>query len=72
LHWLSVGAQPTDTVRTLLKNLGTLERFARLKAGEELEKLLAEAEDARANNLEQAESVEEVAVASEEDPAEAE
>ena len=24
LHWLSVGAQPTDSVRKLLENLGTL------------------------------------------------
>ena len=31
LHWLSVGAQMTDTVQKLLKNLGTLDRFARLK-----------------------------------------
>jgi small subunit ribosomal protein S16 len=28
LHWLSVGAQPTDRVQKLLKNSGTLERFA--------------------------------------------
>jgi small subunit ribosomal protein S16 len=54
LHWLSEGAQPTETVRNLLKNLGTLERFARLKAGEELEELLAEAQAAREQNLEQA------------------
>ena len=27
-HWLSVGAQPTDTVQKLLKNSGTLERLA--------------------------------------------
>lgn len=43
LHWLSVGAQPTETVQHLLENLGTLERFARLKKGEDLEALLAEA-----------------------------
>jgi small subunit ribosomal protein S16 len=46
LHWLSVGAQPTDTVKKLLQNLGTLDRFARLKEGEDLEALLAEAESA--------------------------
>jgi small subunit ribosomal protein S16 len=27
-HWLSVGAQPTDTVQKLLKNSGTLERLS--------------------------------------------
>ncbi len=43
LHWLSVGAQPTDVVETLLKNSGTLDRFARLKQGADLEDLLAEA-----------------------------
>lgn len=50
LHWLSVGAQPTDTVRSLLKNSGTLERFARLKAGEDMEKLLADAQQTRQKN----------------------
>jgi small subunit ribosomal protein S16 len=43
LHWLSVGAQPTDSVKKLLENLGTLDRFARLKEGADLEELLAEA-----------------------------
>ena len=42
LHWLTVGAQPSDPVVRLLKNNGTLERFTRLKAGESLEELLAE------------------------------
>lgn len=56
LHWLSVGAQPSDTVRSLLDNLGTLERFARLKAGEDLEKLLAEATETREKNQAQAEA----------------
>ncbi len=44
LHWLSVGAQMTDTVERLFKNLGTLERFARYKEGADLEALLSEAE----------------------------
>ncbi len=43
LHWLSVGAQPTDTVNKLLRNMGTLDRFTRLKEGAELDELLAEA-----------------------------
>jgi small subunit ribosomal protein S16 len=37
LYWLSVGAQPTDTVRSLLRKRGTLERFARMRAGEPLD-----------------------------------
>jgi small subunit ribosomal protein S16 len=32
IHWLSVGAQPTDVVQKLLKNSGTMERFAQAKA----------------------------------------
>lgn len=46
LHWLSVGAQPSDAVARLLKQLGTLARLERLKRGESLESLLAEAEEA--------------------------
>ena len=43
LHWLSVGAQPSMPVARILKRCGTLARFARLKEGEDLEVLLAEA-----------------------------
>ncbi len=46
LHWLSVGAQPSDAVARLLKQRGTLARLERLKKGESLESLLAEAEEA--------------------------
>ncbi|MGC9358651.1 MAG: 30S ribosomal protein S16, partial [Anaerolineae bacterium] len=46
LHWLSVGAQPTDAVARLFNTHGTARRFARLKAGEPLEALLEEAEAA--------------------------
>lgn len=54
LYWLSVGAQPTDPVKRLLENLGTLDRFARLKQGADLEQLVAEAEAAhKAGNGEQ-------------------
>ena len=42
LYWLSQGAQPSDAVARLLKNQGALDRFARLKEGEDLESLLAE------------------------------
>lgn len=43
LHWLSQGAQPSEAVERLLRKGETLDRFARLKAGESLEALLAEA-----------------------------
>jgi small subunit ribosomal protein S16 len=42
LHWLSVGAQPTDAVRILLEKQGTYGRLARFHAGESLESLVAE------------------------------
>jgi len=57
LYWLSTGAQPTEAVARLLRNKGTLDRSARLKAGEPLEELLAEAEaeaDAEAEPEQQA------------------
>lgn len=47
-HWLSVGAQPSDAVMVLLKKMGTMERFERYSAGEDLEKLLEEAAAAEA------------------------
>ena len=46
LHWLSVGAQPTDSVARLLNKQGTLARFERLKQGESMEALVAEAGEA--------------------------
>ena len=52
LYWLSVGAQPTDTVKKLFQNLGTLDRFARLREGADLEELVAEAVAARENRAE--------------------
>ena len=42
LYWLSVGAQPSDSVRRLLAKQGTLERLERLRTGESLEVLTAE------------------------------
>jgi small subunit ribosomal protein S16 len=41
-HWLSVGAQPSESVVQLFKSTGIMDRFARLKAGEAEEKLLEE------------------------------
>ena len=48
LYWLSVGAQPSDAVARIFARLGTTERYERLKAGEELEALVQEAEENRA------------------------
>ena len=48
-HWLSVGAQPSDAVAQLFKTMGTMERFERFKAGEDVEKLVEEAEKAVAD-----------------------
>jgi small subunit ribosomal protein S16 len=42
-HWLSHGAQPSDSVHRLLNPLGTWDRWERYKAGEDLEDLLKEA-----------------------------
>ncbi len=42
-HWLSVGAQPSKAVVQLFKTMGTLERYERFKAGEDVEKLMEEA-----------------------------
>jgi small subunit ribosomal protein S16 len=42
LHWLSNGAQPSDAVRVLLNKQGTIDRLARLHAGESLEALVTE------------------------------
>lgn len=41
--WMSKGAQPSDSVLKLFKSVGLMERFARFKAGEPLDVLLAEA-----------------------------
>lgn len=43
LYWLSVGAQPSEAVEVLLRKTGTLDRFARLRKGEAIEALAAEA-----------------------------
>ena len=43
LYWLSVGAQPSDAVTRLLTRTGTMARYDRMKGGESLEVLVAEA-----------------------------
>lgn len=42
LHWLSVGAQPSDAVRILLNKQGTFDRLARVHAGESIDALVSE------------------------------
>lgn len=42
-HWMSVGAQPSESVNKLFKSAGVLERYERYKKGEPLEAILAEA-----------------------------
>lgn len=42
LYWLSVGAQPSDTVKRLLEKQGTYDRLARLHGGESIDALVAE------------------------------
>jgi small subunit ribosomal protein S16 len=44
LHWLNVGAQPSDAVRRLLEKQGTYDRLTRLRGGEAMGKLVAEFE----------------------------
>mgnify|MGYP005839767101 CR=1 FL=1 len=44
LHWLSVGAQPSEAVTRIFQKLGTLARYERLRQGEALEVLVAEAQ----------------------------
>jgi len=44
LYWLSQGARPSDIVRRMLEQQGTLERLTRLQAGEPMDALLADYE----------------------------
>lgn len=50
-HWLSVGAQPSESVQKLFKIVKLDERYQRLKAGEAKETLLAEAESIYKNRV---------------------
>jgi small subunit ribosomal protein S16 len=45
-HWLRNGAQPSEAVARMFTNAGLMDRFARFKAGETLETLMAEAKTA--------------------------
>jgi small subunit ribosomal protein S16 len=46
-EWMNKGAQPSDSVAQLFKTVGLTERYERLKAGEKVDTLLAEAEKAK-------------------------
>lgn len=41
-HWLNQGAQPSDSVTQIFKEVGLLERFEKYKKGESVEKLMSE------------------------------
>ena len=43
LYWLSKGAQPSEAVNSVLRRTGTLGRYERMKKGESVETLVAEA-----------------------------
>jgi small subunit ribosomal protein S16 len=43
LYWLNQGAQPSDPVSRILNRVGTTSRLERLRKGEKLEALIAEA-----------------------------
>lgn len=45
LYWLNVGAQPSEAVRGIFERTGTMDRFKRMRQGEDVDKLVAEAEE---------------------------
>lgn len=45
-HWISNGAQPSESATQIFQTSGLMERYERFKAGEKVETLLAEAEEA--------------------------
>jgi len=50
--WMSKGAQPSDSALQLFQTSGLTERYERFKAGEKVEKLITEAEEAaKARNV---------------------
>jgi len=54
LYWLSVGAQPSDAVRRVFQATGTMDRFARLRAGDAtIEELAEEAAEAATESQEE-------------------
>mgnify|MGYP006172511449 CR=1 FL=1 len=45
-YWLDNGAQPSDAVNRIFSWTGTLDRFARMKKGDDIQKLIAESIEA--------------------------
>ena len=45
-HWMSQGAQPSESVAKLFTSMGLTDRFARFKQGEAMEALMEEAKAA--------------------------
>ena len=52
-HWMKNGALPTESVAQIFKSSGTQVRFDRLKKGESLESLVAEAAEAESKRAAQ-------------------
>ena len=48
-YWLSVGAQPSESVVRVFKSVGLMDRYARFKTGEDAQVLAAEATTAETN-----------------------
>lgn len=48
LYWLQHGAQPSEAVARMLRNLGLMDKLARLKAGADMETVLAELAEGKA------------------------
>jgi len=45
-EWISKGAQPSESALKIFKSVGLMDRFARFKAGEDVQVLVAEAKAA--------------------------
>lgn len=53
LYWLQQGAKPSEAVDRILNKVGTMERLGRLRGGEELDALVAEADETQKTRLAQ-------------------
>lgn len=47
LHWLKVGAQPSESVVQLFRRAKTMDKLARIKKGETIEQVMAPPEPAK-------------------------
>ncbi len=53
IKWLEVGAQPSDTVRSLLRKAGVMEKWHNMKLGIEVEETEAAAEETTTEPVEE-------------------